>query len=544
MRKHAWILGAVGALMVISTVLMRLGPGVTGGVWTWSGAIGAILLVAFLWLDRESVSETAVSRSARYSSGAVLLVTVALGLMIALNVLSERFDKRWDVTSSGRHTLADQTLQIAAGLTSTVTILGFYDQQLLEGVAFDILAGGYADASDHIVVERIDPNRDLLTAQRHGVDRMGTVILVQGDRTERLEEPVLDEELLTNALVRLTTQDTKTVCFTAGHDERRVDDEDVLGLSGIGARLEQLGTLAVGLTLARAAEVPESCDVVVVVDPQTEFLPQEQEALADYVRDGGALFVLLDPAHAHGFAADLARYGVAVGDDVVVEDNPSYQMVGTDPTYIVLDRSSFASHPMVSAGDALSVLRAVRSVGPLEIEGLAAVAVARTSASAWAETDYLSGAAPQPDPGEQVGEVPVITAVEVLDPAAIVVGRRSLPDAEPLLGIEPEAKDAADATEAPADPGRAGGRVVVIGDSDFVSNGLVTNGTNQDLFLNSLAWLLGEEDTVTIRPNEAGRGTMELTDDKSALVWLITVLLIPALALMGGVGTWLRRRNL
>jgi len=540
MRRHAWVLGAVGALLVISTVLARVTVGLSGGPWAWGGAAGAVLLVAYLWLDRESVGETAASRSARYTSGAVLLVVVALGVMVALNVVAGRHDKRWDITSSGRHTLAPQSTQIAAALTEPVTILGFFGFESPEGIDFDILAGGYAQASDRITVERIDPNRDLLTAQRHDIERMGTVVLVQGDRSERLEETVLDEETLTNALVRLTSRKTRTVCFTAGHEERRIDDEDVLGLSGLGARLEQQNTLAVGLTLARAAAVPASCDAVVLVDPQTEPLPQERESLAAFVRGGGALMVLLDPMHAPELAADLARYGVVVGDDVVVEDNPSYQMVGTDPTYIVLDRASFSDHPMVSGGDALNVLRAVRSVGVAEADGLAAQVIATTSAAAWAETDYLSGDAVQPDPGELVGQVPVIAAVEVLDPAALVVGVRSLPETDdPLIAAPETAQEPVAET-----PAKAGGRVVVFGDSDFVSNALVTNGTNQDLFLNALAWLLGDEDTVTIRPNEAGRGTLEMTDTQGLLIWLLTTLLLPALAMMGGVGTWLRRRNL
>ncbi len=547
MRQHAWVLGAIGALLVLATVAMRVTVGVSGGPWSWAGGIGAVLLIAFLWLDRDTVTETAASRSARYSSAAVLLVLVALGVMVALNVLSERHDKRWDITASGRHTLAPQTLAVAEGLTAPVTILGFYGLETQEGVDFDILAGGYAQASERITVERLDPNRDLLTAQQHGVDRMATVVLVQGDRTERLEDATLDEQTLTNALVRLTTHETRTVCFTAGHDERRIDDEDVLGLSALGEQLEQQGTLAVGLTLARAAEVPASCDTVVVADPQTELLAQERETLAAFVRGGGSLMVLLDPAHGHAFAGDLARYGVAVGDDVVVEDNPSYQMVGTDPTYIVLDRASFADHPMVSGGDALSVLRAVRSVGVVEVEGLEAKVVASTSSAAWAETDYLSGTPPQPDPGERVGEVPLITAVEVLDPAAIPVGERSLPAGEPVLVPEGEGESTPEAAPAPPEPpvpGKAGGRVVVFGDSDFISNGLVSNGTNLDLFLNSLAWLLGQEDTVTIRPNEAGRGTLEMTEEQGALVWLLSLLLLPGLAVMGAVGTWLRRRNL
>ncbi len=549
MRRMAWLMGAIGTLMVLLTVIMRLSVGATGGVWTATGAGGAILLALFLWLDRDAVAETATRRSTRYSSGSLLLVTVALGVMVALNVLSERFDQRWDITSSGRHTLAPQSMEIAASLDAPVTILGFFELESPEGIDFDILAGGYAQVSDMITVERIDPNRDLLTAQRHEIDRLGTVVLVQGDRSERLEDNLTpNEESLTNALVRLTTRTTKTLCLTSGHEERRIDDEDVLGLSWLGEKLQQQGTVAVGLLLARAAAVPDTCDAVIVADPQTEFLPQERETLADYVRGGGSLLVLLDPVHAPELANDLARYGVAVGDDVVVEDNPSYQMVGTDPTYIILDRQSFSAHPIVADHDALVVLRAVRSVGALEIEGLNSQAIANTSDAAWAETDYLSGAPPQPDPGEQVGQVPVITAVEVLDPGAIHVGNRSLSSGATALPLgESGDVEETEATPEPAgseNPGQPGGRVVVIGDSDFIANGLVTNGTNLDLFLNTMAWLLGEEDTVTVRPNEAGRGSMEMNEIEGALVWLFSLLVIPGLAIIGGLGTWLRRRNL
>jgi ABC-type uncharacterized transport system involved in gliding motility auxiliary subunit len=562
MQRFAWVFGAVGGLAIVATIIMRLAVGVSGGAWSAVGGVGVVLLLLFLWLDRDSVSATAASRSARYTSGAVVLVFVTLGVMVALNVVSTRFDKRWDLTSGGMHTLAPQSTQVAQGLTSPVTILGFYNLDSYEGSDFDILTFGYDQASEMLSVERIDPNRDLLTAQRYEVDRLGTVVLVMGDRTERIEDIALDEESLTNALIRLTTQSTKTVCFTSGHDERRIDDEDVMGLSGIGSKLEKQGTVTVGLVLVRSAEVPESCDAVVIAAPQTELLPQELETLAAYLRGGGSMMVLLDPVHSPLLANDLARYGVAVGDDVVVENNPSYQMVGTDPTYIILDRSSFSPHPMVSDGDALVLMRAVRSVTPIELDGLSARTIATTSEASWAETDYLSGNAPQPDPGEKIGSVSIITAVEVLDPAAISVGIRSLPAGEPLLGvqtpeiIEPgdseiiEAPDSPEepleipAVEASADPGQPGGRLLVFGDSDFVANGLVMNGTNQDLFLNALAWLLGEEDTVSIRANEAGRGTLEMTEVQSALVWLLSILVIPGLAVMGGVGTWLRRRNL
>jgi hypothetical protein len=46
---------------------------------------------------------------------------------------------------------------------------------------------------------------------------------------------------------------------------------------------------------------------------------------------------------------------------------------------------------------------------------------------------------------------------------------------------------------------KAGGKVVVFGDSDFASNQLVDQLTNKDLLLNTIAWMVGEGDQLAVR---------------------------------------------
>ena len=44
------------------------------------------------------------------------------------------------------------------------------------------------------------------------------------------------------------------------------------------------------------------------------------------------------------------------------------------------------------------------------------------------------------------------------------------------------------------------GRLVVVGDSDWANNRYLGNFYNEDLFLNIVSWLAGEEELISIRP--------------------------------------------
>ena len=55
-----------------------------------------------------------------------------------------------------------------------------------------------------------------------------------------------------------------------------------------------------------------------------------------------------------------------------------------------------------------------------------------------------------------------------------------------------------------AEPPKPESRIVVIGDSDFASNGILGVQGNRDFFLNSVNWLAQQENLIAIRPREAG----------------------------------------
>ena len=552
-----------GLLIVISKAV-RIALQGTEGLTDGTGSVAWLVLVglglaglgAWAWRNRQVIADGLAAPATRMLAGSVALVSVAVGITVAANLLAGRHDRRWDATASQLFSLSDQTLQVLAGLEEPVEVVAFFDRGTPAEDQFRTLAEGYA--SPQLSVRVVDPQVEPMLARQHEVtDGYGTVVLTRAESTQRITGTV-DEEALTNALIRVTSEERHTLCLTTGHHE--LDPDDAYTAVGMGLALNRLRDLNYDVEtvlLAREGQVKASCDLVIVAGPQSDLLPAERAALARFVVGGGQLFVLLDPVHAPETAADLLRYGIAVADDLVLEDNPAYQVVDGDPSYVVLDKESFSFHPITEplAG---GLVRTARSVAAVEgAPGVVTQELVHTTAYGWGETAYQELNAIAPTPGvDRLGPVPLVVVAEVTDPGAVPV---TVADPSPVRAQTaqvPSPDEAETEAEAEGDeePTREdsdtvsirraeGGRVVVAGDTDFLSNGLFTQFDNADLFLNAVAWLVGEEDQVTLRKTEAAKGSLNLSGLEFLLVALVACLGAPGVALVSALAAWRRRRG-
>ena len=65
---------------------------------------------------------------------------------------------------------------------------------------------------------------------------------------------------------------------------------------------------------------------------------------------------------------------------------------------------------------------------------------------------------------------------------------------------------------------------------------------NRDLFMNTVNWLAQQENLIAIRPREAADRRITLTANKSAGMFWMPIVFIPAIVLGAGVFSWWRRR--
>src|SRR4030095_12078390 len=64
-------------------------------------------------------------RNTRYGAIASVSVLIVLGLLVFANLLSNRYNKRWDLTENRQYTLSDQTVKLLKGLQSPAKFIVF-----------------------------------------------------------------------------------------------------------------------------------------------------------------------------------------------------------------------------------------------------------------------------------------------------------------------------------------------------------------------------------------------------------------------------------
>jgi ABC-type uncharacterized transport system involved in gliding motility auxiliary subunit len=445
----------------------------------------------------------------KYGTSAIASALLAVALLGIGAYYASLHEQKWDFTEAKLHSLSDQAQQVLAGLKEPLAITALYTP-LDQPRAAEFLKKFQETAPDKVVVEIFDPQNKPGRLRELGIpsDQLGSglVHLKLGKESAQVTE--LTEEALVNAIVKLTRRELKKAYYSIGHHERAIEGDAGKEAPGFSAAVEALqneGYRVEPLLLASKADVPDDAQVLIVAGPTQRFLETEHASLARYVARGGSLLALMDPRAQTDLASTLEKLGVKVGDDVVVDIET---LAGSPYAPFA---AQYGDHPITRGfRDALFV--AVSSVKPLT-EGAGLAPLVTTGERSWAETDFesLASETAKPDEGKDV-----ISFVPIA-----VVG---------------------DAAVTPAQ-GKQPGRLVVFGDSDFATNQWFDQFRNRDLFLNSVNWLLGEPEAITIRPRKAGASQLAVTETTLRNIRTAALFVVPeAFAVLGVIAWWRRRR--
>jgi ABC-type uncharacterized transport system involved in gliding motility auxiliary subunit len=526
----AALAGALGLVALVFSLLSFLillfgGGGVQASSdLAWVGGnlvVGIVLLGMALFSSLDTLRERMQSGEARrvgkYGTSSIVSTLLAVAILSLLAYLGTQNNVRWDWTEAGVHSLSDQTVKVLAGLDRDVEVLAFYAKVAQPEIR--PLLERFEYASERFRVTYADPTARPDLAEKFNLTReqlaAGLLHVTLGDESTVVDN--IDEERLTNALVKLTRTGEKRVYFLSGHNERPASDEAATGEGGFGRAADALRNenyLVESLVLATRGDVPEDADAVIVAGPTRPFLAEEHQALQRYLERGGSLLVMIDPMAQTDLFADLEGWGVRVGEGFVIDQVQG--LFGRAATPLA---AQYAPHPIVEDLREVTMFHLARSVEPAEgATGLQAIVF--TGENSWGESNIDDQ--PELGPDDRPGPVPIAVA------------------GTPRLAAADDQAAAEDATPEPAG-GEA--RLVVFGDSDFASNELIDAYRNRDLFLNSVNWLVGDVEAISIRPNQARASRFQLTSDQFGRIRTLSLFVLPQLlAMLGAVSWWLRRR--
>jgi ABC-type uncharacterized transport system involved in gliding motility auxiliary subunit len=520
------LVGWFGMLLVFASLGIRFGLPAKEQYAYYLAWAGLVCVLAYTLGQWREIAKVFTRRQARYGTLAGVSVLVVLGILIAINYIGAKQNKRWDLTVSKQFTLSDQTRNVLAKLDSPMQIRVFAQDQ--EFQTYRDKLKEYEYASKKVSTEYIDPDKKPAVAKQNQIQQYGTIVFDYKGRSERITSST--EQDLTNGIIKVVSGQQRKVYFTQGHGEHDTASSERTGYKAIGDSLGRENYAVDKAVLAQQGAVPDDATVVIVAGPRIDFFPPEIDALKKYLEKSGKLLLELDPPDTPdsppltNLIALVHDWGSDVGNNIVVDVSGMGRMLGTDASVPVV--TSYPPHPITERFNFITAFPLARSVTPVMggVNGHVAQTILETGPRSWAESDIRSlltqgKVSLDESTGDKKGPISIGTAVSAASSAT---------DA-----AKPPAADA---------PAKPETRVVTIGDSDFAANaGLGIQG-NRDLFMNIIGWLSQQENLISIRAKEPDDRRITLTATQQTNILWLSLLIVPGFIFGSGVYTWWRRR--
>jgi ABC-type uncharacterized transport system involved in gliding motility auxiliary subunit len=468
---------------------------------------GGVLILAALVLGYQSIINFFSRPSARVGTNAFTLIISVVAILGFLNFLSYRHHKRVDLTTEKLFSLSDQTKKIVGGLQQDVDIYWF--DKSPNAVLSDQIAE-YRNLSPRMHFKEVDPEQHPETAQQYGITRRAQAAVVSGTKHQLLDGTT--EQDITNAIVKVTRNVVKTVCFVEGHGERSITGSDADGYAGAAALLKQESYETKSINLVTSSGIPSDCTEVVIPGPKQPFLPVEAQILSKYLDDGGKAFILVDPQTDPKLDELFNTWNVKVGDNVIVDASALSQMAQMGPFVPIV--VTYGASPITERfGTGMTLFPNARTVSVIDKNKT------QPGSTELLKTSTRSFTIPKLDPN--VKEIKYDASKDTIGPLS--------------LGVASERKGVPDSTLKDA-------RVVVIGNSQFASNQWGGQVRNADLFMNSVNWLAADEDLISIRPKSATSRRVTFTETQQRELNWFSLLFLPGIVVLSGVYIWWKRR--
>jgi hypothetical protein len=364
--------------------------------------------------------------------------------------------------------------------------------------------------------------------RKHHVNGNGSVLLLQGEGDSQKGQSISVGNELTEARTNLRKFDglfqqnftklaraERAVSLTVGHGERNATNDDTQPGEGtqvmdqVWKRLN-IKSSKLGMAQGLAAAVPDTAGAVIITGPREKFIPEETQTLLNYVRKGGRLMIMLDPGADDGLDPLLAGLGLARLPGSLASEKFHVRRAHDNTDKGLIYSNKYSSHPTVT-----TVSRFQNEVASIFVGG---VGIDRA---------VVQDITPKPN---------------VTFPLRTGPGfYRDLDgDFERDANEPEETYNLVAAVTVSEKEGAPEGRVVVIGDGDFMTDKVSTNNGNVMLFVDSLAWLIGNEE-LNAEVSSEEDVPIEHSRDQDKIWFYATTFAVPLPLL--GLAAWVGRRR-
>ena len=459
---------------------------------------------------------------------ATITLALSLALLIALNLVIGKFNWSKDLTKNKIFTLSDQTYKILDNLKQDVTVYGFY-QSGQENYTVKTILDQYAAHSKHIKIVYKDPSKYPQLAQKFSKDGskvdVGSVVVESGSKFKVLDpnsfvnadysdpsapttQSLAVEQNITSGIIYTTSDKSTTIYTLQGQGESDISPQVSNQLS-----LENYTVAPINLSLKDASASLKEDSILLVMSPKRDLSQPEADTIKSYLSKGGKALFLMDLTENDlpNFQLVLNNYGLSLQRAITVEGDSAY--VSQNPISLLPDQKSHDILNSLIDNNLRVLIPGAQSIGISQNKrsSLTIEPLLTTSDNSWAKTNLKTDTLEK-----QAGDLngPFNIAVAVTDKS-----------------INPKVSDA---------------RIVVVSNSTFTSPQVISlsNNANLDFFMNSISWVQGKKDSISVRPKNIDNYTLQVTGLSRLTASAFVLLIIPGVILITGVVVWIKRRKL
>lgn len=481
-------------------------------------------------------------------SKVITQLLIFIGILIVINMISEKLFLRLDFTADKRYTLSSATKDILEDLDDVVTVTAYFTKDLppqLQKVRqdFEDLLIEYENRSDGLVVyEFINPNEsdeEEQNAQQKGINPLMVnvtekdqvkqmraylgAVLQMGEESELI--PVVQpgssmEYSLTTAIKKISVQDKPKVAFLQGHGEPSPNASVQV--------LQQLSVLydVEPYTITDTADIPAFYKTIAIVNPTDTFPESHFTKLDNYLNTGGSIYLAYNNLQSDlqsqylnttpdiGLRGWLADKGITLNNQYVIDASCGAVTVRQQNGPFIMNRqiefpyfpilSNFSEHPAV--------------------KGIEQVIMPFVSSISYLPKDSAVVMEPLVFSSENSGVVSTPVFIDIQKEWT----ENDFSAPNQVIGV---------AAEGPL-AGTAISRMVVIANGSFAVNGegqqqQQVNPDNVNLASNSIDWLSDDTGLIDLRTKGITSRPLEQVEDTERNLYKYGNVVLPILLIIG-----------
>ena len=445
----------------------------------------------------------------------LLLFICSIGM---LAWITNHYTYQFDLTANKRHSLSSSSIKLLNVLDKAITVHAYTTDDVTKKAIKEIIVR-YQHIKSDFNLRLLNPDIDIAEAQQDGIvmNKPFAFVIYYNNRMEHINS--LSEQAISNALLRLNRRDNQQVVFLSGHGERNINGNDNRAYATLNQQLTEMGFNLQTVNLLENP-LPDNTKLLVIAAPENDYLAGEIKQLEKFINNGGNLLWLADPGELQGLDKLATSLGLQLQDGVIVDNNTDLRQTLNIQHPAIIPVTEYFPHIITNTMRYNTLFPLARGISPLTnentINNWQVEALFSSYGKSWSETGGLTEEMEfDSSTGDVAGPITI----------AVALHRTNLNTDEP----------GADQIQSQ--------RVVVVGDSDFLSDTYLGAGANLNLGLNIFNWLIGDDDFVSIEVKPSPDTKLELDDSELIIIGFGFFLVLPLLLLITGFRIWYIRKN-